>query len=184
MIISLNCPNCGANMDADDSREFCFCSYCGYKIVNMKEKVEISGAVKIDNSETIENLLTRAQQLERSGNIDEAYTNYSRVLEMQPTNATAQAGLKRVSNIVTEPNVTVKFVSEGNPAALLRIQAGKVKTVVHNGGSLQLTLPVGNNVVVFKGTKGYKREIKIADRNTRVNVLYSEGKHVNRIDVY
>lgn len=184
MIISLKCPGCGANMDVDDSRDFCFCSYCGYKIVNMKEKVEIAGAVKIDNSEAIENLLTRAQQLERSGNIDEAYSNYSRVLEMQPANATAQAGLGRVKNIITEPNVTIKFISEGNPAAMLRIQTRTVKTVVANGGSVQITLPVGNNKVVFKGTKGYTREINIIDRNTRVNVLYTEGKRVNRIDVY
>jgi DNA-directed RNA polymerase subunit RPC12/RpoP len=184
MIITLKCPECGASMEADDSRESCFCSYCGYKIVNVKEKVEISGAVKIDNSEAIENLLTRAQQLENSGKIDEAYSNYSRVLEMQPDNSTAQAGLSRVSNIITEPNVTIKFISENNPAAMLRIQSKKLKTVVANGGSVQITLPVGNNKVVFKGTKGYSRDIAIADRNTRVNVLYTEGKHVNRIDVY
>ena len=184
MLVSLKCPGCGANMDVDDSRDFCFCTYCGYKIVNMKEKVEVSGSVKIDNSETIDNLLVRAQQLENVGKIDEAYSNYSRVLEMQPTNAAAQAGLSRVSGIVTEPNVTVKFVSEGNPAAILRIQTGKMKTVVANGGSLQLTLPVGVNRVAFKGKKGYKRDITITDRNTRVNILYTEGKHVNRIDIY
>ena len=184
MIISLKCPNCGSNMDIDANREFCFCSYCGYKIINMKERVEISGAVNIDNSRAVNNLLVRAQQLENAGNYAESYNAYSRVLEMDPYNVDAHTGLSRVSGTVTEPNVTIRFVSETNPAAVLRIHAGKLKTVVSNGGSLQITLPIGTNTVSFKGKKSYKRNIVISDRNTRVNVLYTEGKHVNRIDIY
>ena len=184
MIVSLKCPGCGANMDVDDSRDFCFCTYCGYKIVNMKEKIEISGAVNIDNSQAIQNLLSRAKTLENAGSINEAYNSYSKVLEMDPANMVAAEGINRVNSVVTEPNVTIKFVSEVSPAAVLRIRSGSLKTVVSNGGSLQITLPVGNNTVAFKGKKGYKRDIVIEDRNTRVNVLYTEGKHVNRIDIY
>lgn len=184
MIVSLKCPNCGSNMDIDATRDFCFCSYCGYKIINMRERVEISGAVRIDNSQAINNLLIRAQQLENAGNYAESYGCYSRVLEMDPLNVMAQTGLNRVSGTVTEPNVTIRFVSEVDPAAVLRVQTEKIKTIVSNGGSLQITLPVGNNIVVFRGRKKYRRNIVIADRNTRINVLYTEGKHINRINIY
>lgn len=184
MIVSLKCPGCGANMDVDDSRDFCFCSYCGYKIVNMKEKVEISGAVKIDNSQAIQSLLIRAQQLENSGNVSEAVACYNRVLEMSPHDATAVNAMNRLNTVITEPNVTIQFVSEANPVAVLRVESGKFKTVVNNGGTMAITLPIGNNVIKLKGKKGYKREIYIADRTTKVKILYTEGKHVNRIDIF
>ena len=34
MIIRMQCPNCGAAVDFDDTRELMFCTYCGTKIVN------------------------------------------------------------------------------------------------------------------------------------------------------
>lgn len=32
-LISLKCPDCGANLDVDAERSFCFCQYCGHKIL-------------------------------------------------------------------------------------------------------------------------------------------------------
>ena len=31
-MISMQCPNCNANLEADSSREFVFCQYCGTKV--------------------------------------------------------------------------------------------------------------------------------------------------------
>lgn len=31
-MIKLQCPGCGATLEVDDSRQYCFCSYCGTKI--------------------------------------------------------------------------------------------------------------------------------------------------------
>lgn len=33
----LKCPNCGASITVDREREFCFCSYCGTKIMLQNE---------------------------------------------------------------------------------------------------------------------------------------------------
>ena len=30
----LKCPSCGADVDISENRDFCFCSYCGTKIMN------------------------------------------------------------------------------------------------------------------------------------------------------
>lgn len=47
---ALICPQCGANLQLDDNREFGFCEFCGAK-VQIKEVIEIkhSGQIKIDN---------------------------------------------------------------------------------------------------------------------------------------
>jgi len=31
--IVFKCPQCGANLDADEDREFMFCQFCGHKIL-------------------------------------------------------------------------------------------------------------------------------------------------------
>lgn len=32
-LIHLRCPDCGADLEVDNSSEFCFCQYCGTKII-------------------------------------------------------------------------------------------------------------------------------------------------------
>lgn len=32
-LVHLRCPDCGAELEVDNSREFCFCQYCGTKII-------------------------------------------------------------------------------------------------------------------------------------------------------
>lgn len=32
-MVHLRCPDCGADLEVDNSREFCFCQYCGTKII-------------------------------------------------------------------------------------------------------------------------------------------------------
>lgn len=32
-LVHLRCPDCGADLEVDNSREFCFCQYCGTKII-------------------------------------------------------------------------------------------------------------------------------------------------------
>ena len=41
-IKSLNCPECGASIEIDKSRDVCFCSYCGCKITVDEDKKEIN----------------------------------------------------------------------------------------------------------------------------------------------
>ena len=40
-VIKLVCPNCKANIELDDSREFGFCQYCGTKILLEKEQPNV-----------------------------------------------------------------------------------------------------------------------------------------------
>ena len=38
-LISLKCPDCGANLDVEEGRKQCFCQYCGRKIMIDDESV-------------------------------------------------------------------------------------------------------------------------------------------------
>lgn len=84
-IITLECPKCGGEIQLDDSREFGFCVYCGAKVMIQEEKqrIEISGSVKFDESEKYSNYLNLANQAFSTGNINEAYRYYTKSLEIK-----------------------------------------------------------------------------------------------------
>ena len=76
--IPMVCPQCGAQVQLDDSREFGFCSYCGTKIVQEKVVVEHRGSVGVDHSGEIDNLLRRASEYVQRGDTDGAEIYYNR----------------------------------------------------------------------------------------------------------
>ena len=51
---ALTCPNCGAQIQVDSSKDFGFCMYCGSKIMlTQKINVEHSGSVNIGNIDSL-----------------------------------------------------------------------------------------------------------------------------------
>lgn len=46
MLVNTTCPNCGAQLNMDDSKEQFFCTYCGTKIVNMAQKIEVNQTIQ------------------------------------------------------------------------------------------------------------------------------------------
>lgn len=47
MLVKLQCPQCGAPMEIDDQQEQVFCKFCGTRIANLKEKVEVTQNVNV-----------------------------------------------------------------------------------------------------------------------------------------
>lgn len=60
MIVKMKCPQCGAPMEIDDQQEQAFCSYCGTKVANLKEKVEITQNVNV--SGTVRHVMDRSTE--------------------------------------------------------------------------------------------------------------------------
>ncbi len=79
---ALDCPNCGAHLELDDSREYGFCSYCGAKVDLISSRVKVSGNVWIDRSQEI---LERARALEKLDRADEALEAYRELTDSYPS---------------------------------------------------------------------------------------------------
>jgi len=76
-LIAAKCPNCGADIQLDDTRETGFCMYCGTTVI-VKEAIQ---TVKIDNTKNIENYKRIADTSFDAGNYADAYNYYSKILE-------------------------------------------------------------------------------------------------------
>lgn len=57
MLISLKCPNCNGDVQMDDAREFGFCMFCGTKLMNQKNEMNL----RLDESNKLVNLLKNAK---------------------------------------------------------------------------------------------------------------------------
>ena len=102
MLVTMKCPSCAADLQIDDAREFMFCQYCGTKIANIAEKVEISGSVTIDNSATIKNLLHRGYEFENANKFNEAIGYYNRILDIQYDNNDARQSIARCNKKICD----------------------------------------------------------------------------------
>lgn len=184
MLITMKCPSCGSNLEVDATREFMFCQYCGTKIMNAAEKVEISGSVNIDNSRTIQNLLKRAEDFEKTGRINESYSYYNQVLDIDCNCTAAINGVNRTRMIVTEPNVFITFRCIVENVILQTSINNANITRYRNGDRREFILKPGNYVVKFKiGSKRYANKFTIVDRNSRINIQFTHDKR-NHIDIF
>ncbi len=84
---AMRCPQCGSELELDDTKEFGFCSSCGTKIM-LHEKVEMkhTGSVqfKMDNSDQGHNRITLGNRAYSAGNYSEAYDYFTKGLEDVP----------------------------------------------------------------------------------------------------
>ena len=85
-MVEVKCPNCGANIELDNSREFGFCQYCGTKVVQDKVIIEHRGSVTIDTSEELNNLYVLAHRAKENGDTDNAQKYYEQIIVKDPTN--------------------------------------------------------------------------------------------------
>lgn len=84
-LVSVKCPNCGASIQLDDSRQEGFCSYCGSK-VKVQEAIS---KIKIDKSGEIQNYLNLASSSVEANNGQEALDYANKALEADSSNANA-----------------------------------------------------------------------------------------------
>ena len=84
-LVDVKCPNCGASIQLDNSREFGFCSYCGSK-VQIQEAVR---KIEIDKSGDIQSYIELSKSSIEAGNGQEAYDYANKALELSTQNAEA-----------------------------------------------------------------------------------------------
>lgn len=84
-LVNVKCPNCGASIQLDNSREFGFCSYCGSK-VQVQEAVH---KIEIDKSGDIQSYIALSKASIEAGNGQEAYDYANKALELSSQNVDA-----------------------------------------------------------------------------------------------
>nr|MBQ8252470.1 hypothetical protein [Lachnospiraceae bacterium] len=90
---ALKCPNCEANIQVDDKRDFGFCSYCGTQ-VQVREVVEVrySGSVEAADGEYIKKL-EAGKAFHKIGDFYKAEMIYMEMLREYPGRAEVYEGL-------------------------------------------------------------------------------------------
>lgn len=85
---ALRCPQCGADLELNDEKDFGFCTHCGTKIM-LHDVVEYTGSVALDTSAQGRNRILLGNRAFESGNWKEAYDCFTRGLEDIPDDVTA-----------------------------------------------------------------------------------------------
>ena len=127
MLVKMICPQCGASLEMDNSREIMFCKYCGTKIANVAERVNVvhSGKVTIDESGKLKNYRYMAQNALNSRNYGEAYAYCMRILENDYTDPFAN--LFRCFSIVMQSSPYANRMSEGVASISSMLSTGIIK---------------------------------------------------------
>ena len=123
----MQCEVCGSTdiKKVDDS--IFECQSCGVqydKSEVQKLLVELTGEVKIDRSEEIENALKRAQQFLDEGDFSKASEYYNKVLDLAPNNDPAQ----RAINEINEKNASQRKKEQDEA----RRRSSAVRVLKHN----------------------------------------------------
>lgn len=88
-MIPVNCPNCGADIQLDDSREFGFCNYCGTKVIQEKVVVEHRGSVQLDKKSEIDNYLKIIKRNAKKDDVHVIREYCKKILEIDAENVEA-----------------------------------------------------------------------------------------------
>lgn len=83
-IIAMKCPQCGADVQLDETRDFGFCTFCGTKVMQEKIIVEHSGSVKVDTSEELKKLYIAARNSAEAGDTTAALDYYRKITTRDP----------------------------------------------------------------------------------------------------
>ncbi len=115
--IAVKCPQCGADIQFDDSREFGFCNYCGSKVVQDKVVVEHRGTINVNyvnndfetkfaNAKNMEKLYYASPEKVRYGNLYgyDAVVKYYEVAEQAGGSAEGRYW-KALANFYVDANL-------------------------------------------------------------------------------
>lgn len=108
----MQCEVCGSTEIKKIGDGIFECQSCGVQYSNDEVKnllVEITGSVKIDHSDEVENAIKRGEQYEDAGNVTKAIQYYDRALDMDADNEEAQS---RFQNALEAKSLEKYFIIE------------------------------------------------------------------------
>ncbi len=183
----MQCEVCGSSeIKKIDDTTF-ECQSCGVqydKSEVQKLLVEITGKVKIDHSEEVDNHIKRAEQLERSGKIAEAKEHYNAALDLDATNESAQDGIKELDQKSEYENFFVvdsQITDEETIEWLLREMATTDNIVcdIYKEISIKKITNKYNVFALLKGKYKHKWSAIMCYREHEKQTVYKDKYDVN-----
>lgn len=171
--VALKCPQCGADIEFDEGREFGFCQYCGTKIVPERQDIHISGSVNIDRGREIESMLIRARTLMSQGREEEARCLYEKILEIDAYNAEAGNALRAIESVIIEPNLVVRDTKAASCVYIKVKVDNNYKAKFPAGSAGSFKLPCGNHTVTISCSAVERKVIPIyiKDRYSKWSIV-------------
>jgi len=109
--VSGRCPNCGGEVQLDESKEKGFCLHCGSSIqvkdAVTKLKVELAGKIAVDGLNTIQQLKTNAQRSFDVKEYNNAIRDWKKAIEIDSTDYESYWGQVRCW-MATHKAITIK----------------------------------------------------------------------------
>lgn len=130
------CFSCGKEIQVPDDQDMAICMYCGKSIL-------VRNIVQVTVGPNIDNLLTLARAASISGNHEEAYKYYTKVLEVNPENSEAWYGKGtsagwlstlgnfRFSEILVNYETALKLTDEESKEALKNSFADSLQKIAN-----------------------------------------------------
>ena len=87
-LVNAKCPNCGATLKTDDSKDAAICEFCNSAFIverainNFNTTINIANAQILVSDVDINNLIARAEQFKNAGDFNKASEYYNRVLDI------------------------------------------------------------------------------------------------------
>lgn len=101
-LIPAVCTQCGAVIKVDSAKEADVCEHCGMAFITEKAVNNYTQTINVDSAilniaPNIDNLILRAKRFEVEGELGKARLYYERILDVDISNAEANAGVERLS---------------------------------------------------------------------------------------
>lgn len=147
-LIAMKCPCCNGELNVDGDREFCFCQYCGTKIMIDDEIKKAKGMALTSRTLEVDNLLKRAKRFESMGNEEQALEYYDKVLDVDADNEEAIASIERIRTTVTDINLFIKYerTTRWTPKVHLYVD-GEYVGEMSRGDVKGFVCPVGSHTI-------------------------------------
>ncbi len=176
-----------------------FCAYCGEPVMRKRPSApetpidhtsERNAAPaarpltsRSNSADTVRKLIQHIESLNKHGQIDQAIEYCDVILTADPSNSEILKKRDQLSQIITNPNVTIVF--RASKRIVLQTSINNTMSAKYASGDMRhFTLNVGTYVVKFHlGSKRYERTITIADRYSKIMIHVAAGKMKNSIQI-
>ena len=111
-LVPAKCPNCGANIEVDDSQEKTKCEYCGDDILIDRAIQKYQIEIKVSNIPDLDNYLKLGDRYFREGNYTTSKEMYWNALQLDPDNIFVSVRLEFCKLFLSKYNtIYVKSIS-------------------------------------------------------------------------